>query len=189
VKKEIRKRVRLALAAIPPDEQARKSQAACESLLALPEYRDAEAVMAYMPLGGELDCTAVLKAALDAGKIVLVPRVLWHPHGLLVMRLHSLADRMEESSYGIREPVDGEPWPVNRIDFIVVPAMAFDRTGRRLGKGGGFYDRFLASAGLEAVTCGLAFDEQVLEFVPTDEHDRNVNMLVTDKEIFRFANP
>ena len=87
---------------------------------------------------------------------------------------------------GIREPAGGEAWPIEQIDLVVVPALAYDRSGNRLGRGGGFYDRFLAQPALRAVRCGLAFSKQVVQELPVGPNDHPVDLLVTDAEVLRF---
>ena len=89
-------------------------------------------------------------------------------------------------SFGIGEPAAGEAWPIEDIDLIVVPAVAYDRRGRRLGRGGGFYDRFLARGGLRARTCGLAFAQQIVQELPAESHDYPVEIVVTDREVLRI---
>jgi 5-formyltetrahydrofolate cyclo-ligase len=80
----------------------------------------------------------------------------------------------------IREPLPECPVvPPSEIDLILIPGLAFDRTGRRLGRGGGFYDRFLADPGLRATRCGVLFDCQLLPEIPADPHDIRVDFLAT----------
>ena len=98
-----------------------------------------------------------------------------------------MSEGIAAGAYGIREPISNEAFPPEQIDLIVVPAMAFGADGARLGRGGGFYDRFLSQPDLRAATCGLAFHEQVLDAVPTGEHDCPVMVVVTDKEVLRFS--
>jgi 5-formyltetrahydrofolate cyclo-ligase len=105
---------------------------------------------------------------------------------MAAMEIRSLRDGLTLGRLGIHEPAGGQPWLVEAIDFIVVPALAFDHRGYRLGRGGGFYDRFLALPDLRAVTCGLGFAEQVVDEVPVAPHDRPVKLLVTDKGVLRF---
>jgi len=95
-------------------------------------------------------------------------------------------DEMLVDQFGIRTPKNGQMWPYEDIDLIVVPALAFDRQGNRLGRGGGFYDRFLAEPRVHAVTVGLGFAEQLVEELPTHHYDRPVDMLVTDQHVLRF---
>ncbi len=87
---------------------------------------------------------------------------------------------------GLREPLPSAPRvPINELDAVIVPALAFDLDRNRLGRGGGFYDRFLASLPPHIPTIGVAFDSQILEAVPTDKHDQLVSMVVTDERTIR----
>jgi len=173
---------------MPKDVAARKSRLACQRLVALEEFACARSVMIYLHMAHELDTTEVAKAAWEAQKVVLVPKVDWQERHMIALRINSIDDRIVEHDYGLREPIDGEPWPVAEIDLVIVPALAFDRLGHRLGHGAGFYDRFLAHGGVRAATCGLAFAEQCVYDLPVHANDRPVDMLVTDKEVMRFNN-
>jgi 5-formyltetrahydrofolate cyclo-ligase len=77
--------------------------------------------------------------------------------------------------------------PVNMIDLVIVPGLGFTPTGHRIGRGMGFYDRFLAQRDFIGLSCGLAFEEQIVESLPMLDHDIPLGMLVTDKGIRRFA--
>ena len=189
MKREIRNAMRQRLLAMPAELAADKSRAACSALLELKEFRSARAIMIYLAIPGELDADEVAVAAWRDGKTVLVPKVRPEQRDMIAARIRSLATGLVAGSYGIREPAEDEVWPLEAIDLIVVPALAFDRSGVRLGRGGGFYDRFLAHPQVEAVKCGLAFDEQLVEALPADAHDWPVDMLVTDKEVLRLPDP
>ena len=103
------------------------------------------------------------------------------------IEIHSLEEGVARTPRGLREPTNGHVRNIEEIDLIVVPALAYDRTGNRLGRGAGLYDRFLSAAGCHAVTCGLAFAEQLVAHVPVRSHDHPVDLLVTDEEVLRFA--
>ena len=175
------------LARLAPQIAAGKSRRACHALVAAPEFEQAAAVMLYLPIHQELNVEPIAEAAWRAGKTVLAPRADWHARELLPLRIDSLTDGLCRSPYGIREPVADAPHPAEAIDLIVVPALAYDRAGNRLGRGGGFYDRFLARDDVHATTCGLAFAEQVVEEVPVHDTDRPVDMLATDAGLLRFG--
>ncbi len=172
---------------MPPRAAADKSRIACEKVIALDEFRKATAVMLYMPIAGEIDSTEIALAAWRYGKTVLVPRIEVESAGhMIAVETDSLDDEMATGSFGIRYPARGRPWPIEDIDFIVVPALIFDRRGHRIGRGGGFYDRFLAQPGMRAIACGLAFAEQLIDHLPNHVHDKPVDMLVTDEHFLRF---
>ncbi len=105
---------------------------------------------------------------------------------MLPIQIDSLSDDLSESILGIREPADGMPIPLANIDMVIVPGLGFDTKGNRLGRGRGFYDRFLAHRDWAGVACGLALEDQVLDEVPVTDHDAKINMLVTDKAVRRF---
>lgn len=165
---------------------ARASRAACASLMELKEFREARVVMLYTPIPLEVDCIELALSAWQDDKTVLLPKVDWSQRHMLALQCRSLDDEMVMGRHGIDEPAGGEPWPLEEIDFIVVPALAYDRHGNRLGRGGGFYDKFLASGGMRAVTCGLGFAQQVLDRLPTTSTDYPLDLLVTDEEVLRF---
>lgn len=105
---------------------------------------------------------------------------------MLPIQINSLSDDLTESPLGIREPAQGMPIPLINIDLVIVPGMGFDLHGNRIGRGRGFYDRFLAHRDWGGIACGLALEEQVVEVVPVSEHDRRIQMLVTDAAVRRF---
>ena len=102
------------------------------------------------------------------------------------MLRRSLDVGMKMTGPGVREPVTGTVVPLGLIDMIVVPGLAFDRQGYRVGRGKGFYDRFLAQREIQALRCGLCFHEQLLTAaIPVEPHDMPMNLLVTDREVIR----
>lgn len=187
MKHHFRSLIKETLEAMSPDQAERKSRQACAAVVELPEFAGACTIMAYMTIPNETDAGAIILAAWNQGKTVLVPVVSTEPREMFAVELRSLKAGLKVSSYGILEPDGSNPWPADRIDLMIVPALAFDRLGNRLGRGGGFYDRFLAQEGMHAVTCGLAFQEQLLDEIPTDHHDKPVDLLVTDREVLRFG--
>jgi len=186
MKHEFRKRIKATLTAMSAQTAQAKSLQACEALADQAEFRDARAVMLYLDILNEVDTTHLILAAWQNDKTVLVPRVAWKHKHMTAVAIHSLETGIAQTAAGLREPTATEPWPVEMIDLIITPAMAFDRKGNRLGRGGGFYDRFLAAPGMEATTCGLAFSEQLVDELPVNKHDYAVDMLVTDTEVLRF---
>jgi len=187
MKKHLRKEIKARLLAMTPQEARARSRAACESMIAQKEFAQACTTMIYLSIPGEVDTADLALAAWRAGKTVLAPKVSWEHRHLVPMEIRSLETGVVAGSYGVREPAEGHPWPLEDIDLIVVPALAYDRRGNRLGRGAGFYDRFLAHPQVRAFKCGLAFQDQVLEELPVQDHDFPVQMLVTDREVLRFT--
>jgi len=187
MKKHLRVEMKEKLAAMSSQAANEKSYAACMLLTGLPEFRNADVVMLYLPIPQEVDPAEVALHAWQQEKTVLAPKVNWDQRHMLAVRIQSLSDDVVTGRYGVPEPAEGPVWPVQDIDFIIVLALAYDRSGARLGRGGGFYDRFLAEPGMRAITCGLSFAEQLVNELPADKHDRPMDILVTNKEVLRFV--
>jgi 5-formyltetrahydrofolate cyclo-ligase len=170
----------------PADRHA-KSVAACSLLASSPEFRAASVVMLYLSTPTEVETSHLALKCWQAGKTVAVPKVSWDQRRMLPTEITSLTAGMVTSGKGIMEPVSGKPIPVNMIDLVIVPGMGFTQCGHRIGRGMGFYDRFLGQADFLGLSCGLAFDEQIVPELPMLEHDVPLSMLVTDRGIRRFA--
>ncbi len=186
-KKELRQNLRETTSAISPAEMHLRSIQACQLLTETPEYRQAEILMVFLSLPTEMDTTSLVLSAWRNRMRVLAPQVSWEQRRMLPIEIQSLSDNLSKSPLGVREPAKGAPIPVSHIDMVIVPALGYDESGNRIGRGRGFYDRFLSHLDWHGIACGLAFEEQVVDHVPTSDHDRPVDMLVTDKRVRRFA--
>lgn len=186
-KKEIRQQIRTQLATISPAELHERSIQACARLTQTREYSHSEIVMVFLSLPTEVDTTSLVLQAWRDRKRVLAPKVSWEQRRMLPIQINSLSDDLSESPLGIREPAEGVPIPLANIDLVVVPGIGFDLQGNRLGRGRGFYDRFLAHRDFKGVSCALALEEQIVDAVPVSEHDMRVRMLVTDQSVHRFG--
>jgi 5-formyltetrahydrofolate cyclo-ligase len=185
-KKALRARLRQRLRALDAGTIHDRSQAAAERLVATEAFRGAGAVMLFLPLAHEADARPIALRAWQQGKTVTVPLVSYEQKHMLPVTVRSLDEPMETDGYGVRSPQMGEPYPVELIDLMVVPGLGFDEAGQRIGRGGGFYDRFLSQPEFHGVTCGLALDEQVIDSVPVNAHDVQLDMLTTDQRVLRF---
>lgn len=160
-KRALRAQLRTERAAMPPEERARCDAAIAEQVVASPAFARAPVVFSYLSFGAEVQTRAIIHAAWDAGKVVALPRVVG-PCQLTWYRVDSL-EGLVPSAYGMEEPA---PDPSRAIDPVhpelassntralaLVPGLAFDREGYRLGYGGGFYDAFLRT--FPGVSLGL----------------------------------
>ncbi len=186
MKNKLRKQMRQSLLDMDPMSRYARSLAACKHLTHLKEFVAADVVMIFLSLDDEVDTGAAALAAWQMGKTVCAPKVSWEHHRLTPMEIHSLDTGITTGRHGVSEPEDGQPVPLEMIDLVVVPGLLFDRTGQRLGRGGGFYDRFCAHAEVRALTCGLAFADQLVDHLDTESHDHPVDKLVTDEEVLDF---
>ena len=143
---------------------------AIRQLLANEHVQRAKIVMMYCSLPDEVDTRQALRQLVDAGKQVVLPVVVDDCH-MVLRRYHSDAD-LCEGAYHILEPMGPLFEAVNDIDVVVVPGMAFDVAGHRLGRGKGYYDRLLNKMNHPSLyKLGICFDFQKVEHVPTEEHD------------------
>jgi 5-formyltetrahydrofolate cyclo-ligase len=136
----------------------------------------------------EVETGTLAVRAWQEGKSIAVPRVDWTNKRMEPVEIRSLDVGLKTSGPGgvIREPIEGRQVPLAMIDMVVIPGMAFDRRGFRVGRGRGFYDRFLAQQDFQGIRCALCFGEQLLsEAVPTEEHDVPMDLIVTDREVLR----
>ncbi|MEE8386549.1 MAG: 5-formyltetrahydrofolate cyclo-ligase [Dehalococcoidia bacterium] len=185
MKKELRSRLRTMLASIPPETLQERSSTVADRLFGEPEYQRAEVMMVYLSHQHEADTTPIVLQAWQDRKKVVAPQVSWESRQMIPLEIRSLDD-VSSNQLGIREPVQGMPIPIELIDLVIVPGLAFDPYGNRLGRGRGFYDQFLARPQFRGTTCGVALEAQVVDSIPAGPHDVKVNMLVTDQRVRRF---
>ncbi len=169
-----------------PDKEA-KSRAICERLFALPEFARARVVQFYIDVRSEVKTRQHLPHAVELGKKVVVPYCV--DDHLELFPLDS-ADELEVGAFKILEPradlraLPGKRFDVRDVDLILVPGVVFDRRGGRMGHGWGFYDRLLEAASPEARLIALAFECQLVDQVPMQEHDVYVDKVVTEKGVY-----
>ena len=187
-KANVRRQLKEVLASISEADRHRKSIAACGLLTGTAEFDAARVVMLYLSTPHEIDTAPLALKCWQAGKTVVVPKVSWDQRRMLPVEINSLQTGITTTSaLNIREPIAGKPIPIDFIDLVIVPGIGFTPNGSRIGRGMGFYDRFLAQPEFIGVSCGLAFHEQLIDDVPVLDHDMPLSMLVTDQGILRFA--
>ncbi len=186
-KSAVRQALRARLTAMSDEDRHAKSVLACHLLASTPEWQQAHCVMLYLSTPEEIDTAPLVLRAWQTGKTVAVPRVSWDQRRMLPTEITSLTKGITSTATGIREPEDGKPVPLDLIDLVIVPGVGFSPTGYRIGRGMGFYDRFLAQSDFVGLSCGLGFEEQLVEYIPVLDHDVPLGMLVTDRQIKRFA--
>jgi len=188
-KPALRRQLREALAAMDDADRHAKSLSACALIAGSPEFAAASVVMLYLSTPHEVDTAPLALRCWQSGKSVVVPKVSWDQRRMLPVEIASLQTGLTTTGPGIREPDagTGKPIPTDLIDLVIVPGLGFTPAGFRIGRGMGFYDRFLAQPEFVGVSCGLAFEEQIVPALPLLDHDVPLSMLVTDRGIRRFA--
>lgn len=177
-----------------------RSKKICNQLINLEEFKRRKNVLIYVSMPDEVQTKEIFRAGLQQGKTLASPIVQRDNKMLLlsvlseahVKELLSEAANIEsrnwiKAKFGIMEPREEtiQPISLSEIEFIVVPGVAFDRRGKRLGLGGGYYDRLLEKTKDTALAVALAFDFQIISTIPTQDHDQEVDMIITDSEIIK----
>jgi len=178
LKEALRNQVRAQLAKMTAEQRVAAAARARALLEKQPAWQKACSILFFAPVPEELDIWPMLEEALAAGKTVVLPRFDPATGTYLGCRVKEVATDLAPGRFGIREPRASCPAAtLNQLDFALVPGVAFDLHGRRLGRGRGFYDQLLA--GMRGSTCGVAFDEQIVREVPTEPHDIRLNCILT----------
>jgi 5-formyltetrahydrofolate cyclo-ligase len=180
-KRALRRRARQSLRVVPAERGASAIARLCE-WRALAEAR---VVSLYAALPGEINVEPLAEWLWARGSAVLFPRIEGRDLALVPVREWS---QLAPGAHGIREPLPGLPSvAAEDVGVFVIPGLFFDRAGRRLGRGRGFYDRLLAAAGTRAVRVGLCLAEQLIEEVPREPWDERMDWIATDAELVRTA--
>lgn len=173
-KKQLRAMIRTQKQAMTPQQIRDKSARLCEMFLQTEQYKQAKTVYGYLPYNQEVRTVALLQQALNDGKQVAVPKVYGDEMRFIYI---SDFDGLEKSDMGIPEPVADEPIANDPKALVLMPGVAFDKAGHRIGYGGGYYDKFLA-AEPDHPTVALCYDFQVLPKIETEEFDIPVDLVL-----------
>ncbi len=151
------------------------------------EYKEAKRLALYAGCSGEVMTDALIDEAVAEGKDVFLPKVVCNKDAQIIFLRARGTEELVAGPYGIPEPGDAglEPAKLELFDCIVVPGIAFDAKGARLGYGKGYYDRALAAA--SGTIVGLAFEFQLVEEVPTEPHDVRADLVITESRIIRVS--
>ena len=163
------------------DARQKRSEAIRRKVFRLTAFRRATTVCCYVALPYEVQTWQMIEAMLLKRKRVVVPVVRPRTKRLQLSEVRDPATELAPGAFGVREPVRKafRPVPARELDLVLVPGLAFDRSGHRLGHGHGYFDRFLARIPKKTPTVGLAFGFQVLDHLPTTSHDFAVQTILT----------
>jgi 5-formyltetrahydrofolate cyclo-ligase len=183
-KAALRNHLRAALDKISPAVRLAESLDLCRRLE--PQLQSAHTILFYAPLPDELDVWLLLEKLLPAKKICALPAFDGATQSYSARRVTNLETEIFTGKFGVSEPLSScVDIPLNRFDLVLVPGMAFDLNGHRLGRGRGYYDRILPAT--SGIKCGVAYDFQLLEKIPTEAHDTRVDYIVTPNRCAKIA--
>lgn len=184
-KNEIRQEIINIRKQMSQEEVNTLSQKIISTLTKLPIFKESKTIMLYLSFDNEVDTFKLIDLCKDLGKKITVPYCINEGKRIIPTEIKNVESDLVESSFGYLEPKAElvKPVSTNEIDLIIVPGLAFDKGCYRVGFGAGYYDRFLSKLCFTIPTIGLAYDYQILEYIPTEEHDMPLDYVVTDKRI------
>ena len=189
-KSAVRASVRRVMEGLPDAEARTKAQALAERALSWAPMARARRVMIYLSMSGEAGTGALIDRLLEAGVEVAGPRVDWDSRTISPALITDALADVVEGRLGVPEPAPHAAGvALETIDVVLVPALAFDLRGFRLGRGAGFYDRLLADRRRTGLALGFGFENQVVHRVPTEPHDARLDALATERRLLEFNGP
>ncbi|MGL5479875.1 MAG: 5-formyltetrahydrofolate cyclo-ligase [Clostridium sp.] len=179
-KKNIRKSI-IAKRDLKKEENSLNDSKIFNNLISLNSYKRAKKVFIYIGFGSEINTKSLIEIMLKEGKEVFVPKVL--EEEMIALKITSL-NNLIESKFKILEPI-GEKSDIDgeEFDLIIMPGVAFDRSGNRIGYGKGYYDKYLKDIKSDIKKIALAYELQLIEEIETEEHDLKVDSIITENEI------
>jgi 5-formyltetrahydrofolate cyclo-ligase len=185
-KTALRKQIRERLKKMPAAARIAASVEICSRLREQSFWKNSTSILFFSPLPGEPDIWPLLVEALAAGKTCALPQFNASTETYVARRVQNLQKEIITGKFGIREPSPECPKiSTTTIELVMVPGVAFDMTGRRLGRGRGYYDRLLQK--ISGLKVGIAFDGQNVETIPAEAHDARVDYILTPARCAKCA--
>jgi 5-formyltetrahydrofolate cyclo-ligase len=182
-KKEIREHILTKRELIDTDIKNQWDESIFNNVINSELYKKANTIFAFVSFKSEVDTHKIIKYAIKDKKTICVPRIQSKQKGMEIFKINDF-QQLKKGYFGILEPLESCPEiDKKEIDLILIPGVAFDRQGGRVGYGAAFYDRFLSNLNKKVDKIALAYDFQVLDNIPMDEHDVRIDGVITEKEI------
>lgn len=184
-KSRIRERILLKRRSLKKAEIIKMSREIQNRLFSLPEFKESTTISIYVDFDNEVRTKDIIRDSIYMGKRVSIPYTKGKKNSLLLSEIRDIDKELETSTFGILEPKKEyfRYIPDNEIDVVIVPGIAFDEKGRRLGYGGGYYDRLLIKLNRDIVTIGLAFEFQILSEIPWWFYDIFIDKIITERRL------
>ncbi len=184
----VRQQVREHLSAISEDQHLQFSRRIVDHAQQFLSHRQLSVVGLFLPLRDEPDITPLIHWCLERGWGVALPWIAANANRMEMRAVRHLDRDVEPGPFGILQPRPVQQIvPPSELDYIFLPGRAFDLRGRRIGRGKGFYDRFLTRLRKECVRVGIAFRVQVLDQIPSGQNDQSVDIIITEKGILKCS--
>lgn len=187
-KEKIRSEILRKRDSIQPEERELKDTFITEKVLSLPDFERAKVIFYFASFRSEVSTLPQIKEALRRGKRIVLPKVDNKNRILRLYEIHNL-EEIKPGFMGIPEPdvpADRER-DINEVDLVIMPGVAFDPYGNRLGYGAGYYDKLLSGLKREIPLIAIAFEEQIVDSLPSEDHDVKVHKIITEKRMINVA--
>jgi 5-formyltetrahydrofolate cyclo-ligase len=184
-KEQIRKDMAKAVNGLTERQRTEKTRSIESRLFDFANFLEARIVLLYVDSDCEVRTKSILRRAYEFNKIVVLPGFDGERRKMTILKVDNLDKDLQPGARGVLEPNPErcKPVPLNKVDIAIIPGQAFDEKGGRVGSGRGYYDRFIPELPATTRKVALAFEEQILPLIPTESHDRHVDIIITDKRI------
>jgi 5-formyltetrahydrofolate cyclo-ligase len=184
-KREIRNDMMKLLDSMPDTVRAEKTKAIEERLFEFANFLEANISLLYMNSRYEVATRDIINRTLDYSKIVVLPVFKMDTYKMQLLKIDNLNRNLKQGPKGVLEPDESQckKVPIECIDIAIIPGIAFDEKGARIGSGSGFYDRLIPDLPITTRKVSLAFEEQILQQIPMESHDKHVDIIVSDRRI------
>ena len=184
-KLEIRNEIGKRLGALSNGERTKKNKTIMDRLFDFANFLEAKISLLYMDLGYEVKTNEIIKKCLSYNKVVVLPAFVEDNYRMKLMKIDNLDSSLRPGPRGVLEPNPArcKLVPIEHIDIAIIPGIAFDEKGGRIGSGKGYYDRLIPDLAITTRKVALAFEEQLTQQVPMESHDKHVDIIITDERI------
>ena len=181
-KKAIRKHIGQYLKTQKEEDRLRKSLVILEKVFATPEFQASKTILFYASFDGEVETFEMMRRAQQLRKKIALPFILKEEKKIIPTLVDNLTEDLRPGPYGIRQPRLDKQNSIreDELDLLIIPGIAFDKSNRRLGRGAGYYDRFLANLSKDIPSFGLGFDFQIVDHLPHQEHDVPLSRVINN---------
>jgi len=184
-KEQIRKDIAKAVGALTEKQRNERTRAIESRLFDFANFLEARVALLYVHGENEVRTQNIIRKSFDLSKIVVLPVFDAERRKVTTLKIDTPAKDLVSGPRGVAQPNPArcKPVPLHRIDIAIIPGLAFDEKGARIGSGKGYYDRFIPELPVTTRKVALAFEEQIISQVPTESHDKHVDIIITDKRI------
>lgn len=184
-KEKIRKEILQKRLELPKETVNSLSMLICEHIIEMPSFLKCKYILIYHPIKNEVDCSILFEKLLKMDKIICLPRM--SGNSLEVVPVKDVTVDTAAGKFGVKEPIAGLPSiDPSFVELALIPGVAFDRSGNRMGYGKGYYDQLLPTLSPVCKKIGLAFNMQVIDNLPVESHDQKIEGLITESGCFSF---